>query len=319
MKKLRIGIVGYGNLGKGVEQAIAKSPDMELAAIFSRRSLEASVPVYALSALGDYREQLDLLILCGGSASDLPAQTPELAEQFNVIDSFDTHAEIPKHFAAVDAAARRGGKTALISCGWDPGLFSLNRVLAAAILPEGETYTFWGKGVSQGHSSAILQVPGVKRAVQYSVPEQAALDQVRAGGNPRLTTRDKHQRICYVVPQDGADTAAIEQAIVTMPHYFAAYNTTVHFIGEEEFLAAHTAMPHGGFVIHTTADDPKQRMEFQLELASNPAFTGAVLVAYARAVGRMAAEGKAGGYSVLDIPFGYLSPLPREELIAKML
>ena len=322
---IKIGIVGYGNLGKGAEQAVAASPDMELAAVFTRResgvATESGVPAVHMSKLADYIGKIDVMLLCGGSATDLPEQTPAIVKFFNVVDSFDTHANIPQHFAAVDAAAKTAGTVGLISCGWDPGLFSLNRLLGSCVLPEGHEYTFWGKGVSQGHSDAIRRIDGVQNAVQYTVPVPEALEAVRAGREPELTARQKHTRLCYVVAKDGADTAAIEKAIVTMPNYFADYDTTVHFIDETAFKRDHSAMPHGGHVIRSgmTGDGTRQRMEFSLELGSNPAFTGSVLAAYARAAFRLGAEGKTGAFSVFDVPFSYLSDKTSAELLAEML
>ena len=320
--KIRVGIVGYGNLGRGVELALQKNEDMELVAIFTRRKPESITPltqdvkVVHISQVENYKGNIDVMILCGGSATDLPEQGPYLAGLFNTVDSFDTHARIPEYFAKVDEAARRGGNLCLISTGWDPGLFSLMRVLGDAILPQGHTYTFWGKGVSQGHSDAVRRVAGVKNAVQYTIPVEDAIRRVRSGENPELTTREKHVRVCYVVPEEGADLKRIEQEIKNMPHYFADYDTTVHFISEEEFKANHSGMPHGGMVIHSgrTGESTKQRMEFSLELGSNPEFTSSVLVAYARAVYRLAKEGQVGARTVFDIPIAYLSPKNGEEL-----
>lgn len=327
MKKIRIGIAGYGNLGRGVEMALAHHPDMELVGVFTRRSPEslrlmtAAVPVHAIAEIERFREAIDVLILCGGSKSDLPEQGPLLAAGFNTVDSFDTHARIPAYFAAVDAAARSGGNTALIAVGWDPGLFSLNRLYGEAILPLGATYTFWGKGLSQGHSDAIRRVPGVKGGVQYTLPVPSAIDQVRSGTMPTLSTRDKHTRDCYVVLEEGADPAAVEQAIVTMPDYFADYDTTVHFISEDELKAKHAAMPHGGFVIRSgmTGSGNQEVVEYSLRLDSNPEFTASVLVAYARATWRLNQAGEIGARSVFDVAPGLLSPKTpaqlREELL----
>ena len=326
---IRIGIMGYGNLGRGVEYAVAQNPDMQLAAVFTRRdpaSIQAAtpdVPVLAAAKAAEMRDKIDVMILCGGSATDLPKQTPALARLFNVVDSFDTHARIPEHFAAVDAAAKEGGTLALISAGWDPGLFSLNRVYASAVLPQGETYTFWGKGVSQGHSDAIRRVEGVQDARQYTVPVESALEAVRSGAQPVLTTRQKHTRECFVVAKPGADTARIEKEIKEMPNYFADYDTTVHFISEEELLRDHAGLPHGGMVIRTgkTGKDSANThvIEYKLTLDSNPEFTSSILVAYARAVWRMHEAGQQGCKTVLDVPPALLSPLSGEELRATML
>ncbi len=321
---IRIGIAGYGNLGKGVEAAIRQNPDMELAAVLTRRGPQGvqirtpGVPVYSMDQAEKLVDAVDVMILCGGSATDLPEQTPRLAALFNVVDSFDTHARIPEHFADVDAAARAAGKTAVISAGWDPGLFSLNRVYAGAILPEGKTYTFWGKGVSQGHSDAIRRIAGVKDARQYTIPVESALEAVRSGANPDLTTRQKHTRECFVVAEEGADLARIENEIKTMPNYFDEYDTTVHFISEEELLRDHKGIPHGGFVISTgkTGWDKENThvVEYRLKLDSNPEFTSSVLVACARAAFRMNREGLTGCKTILDIPPAYLSAKSGEEL-----
>ncbi len=329
MEKIRIGIAGYGNLGKGVELAVRQNPDMELAAVFTRRAPESvslktpGVPVYKDDQLADKAKELDVLIICGGSATDLPKQTPEMAKYVSVIDSFDTHAKIPEHFAAVDAACKAAGTLGIISVGWDPGLFSLNRLYAESILPNGSSYTFWGKGVSQGHSDAIRRVPGVKRGIQYTVPVEEAMEQVRACKNPELTTRQKHTRECFVVAEEGADKAAIEEAIKTMPNYFDEYDTTVNFITEEEFEANHKGMPHGGFVMRSgktgDGENTDQMIEFSLKLGSNPEFTSSVLVAYARAAYRMKKEGQSGCKTVFDIAPAYLSPASPEELRAHSL
>lgn len=329
MEKIRIGIAGYGNLGKGVELAIRQNKDMELAGIFTRRDPEnvklatPGAKAYKLDAAKEMKDQIDVMIICGGSATDLPKQTPELAKYFNVIDSFDTHANIPQHFAAVDAVCKESGTLAMISGGWDPGLFSLNRLYAESILPNGKTYTFWGKGVSQGHSDAIRRVPGVKRGIQYTVPIEEAMTQVRSGSQPELTTREKHLRECYVVAEEGADLKQIEESIRTMKNYFAEYDTVVNFITEEEFNAVHNKMPHGGFVMRSglTGDGEKthQMIEYSLKLESNPEFTSSVLVAYARAVARMRAEGAIGCKTVFDIAPSYLSPMSAEELRAHLL
>lgn len=321
MDKIKVGIVGYGNLGRGVENALKQNPDMELVAIFSRREGVCGQKMVHISKIEEFKDKVDVMILCGGSATDLPVQGPQLAKWFNTVDSFDTHAKIPEYFAAVDEAAKEGGNLSLISTGWDPGLFSLNRLLANAVLPNGKDYTFWGKGISQGHSDAIRRVEGVADAKQYTVPVAAALDEVRSGSNPELTTRQKHERVCYVVAKEGADKAKIEQDIKTMPNYFADYNTTVHFISQEELDKNHSAMPHGGFVIRTgeTGDGTKQRMEFSLELGSNPAFTSSVLVCCARAVARMAKKENVGAVTIFDVPFAYLSPKSGEELRRELL
>ncbi len=327
--KTRIGILGYGNLGRGTEIAVKAAPDMELAAVFTRRSPESvkilteGVPVVSVNEIEAWADKIDVLVLCGGSATDLPVQTPKYAKLFNVIDSFDTHARIPEHFANVDAAAKEGGKVAMISVGWDPGLFSLNRVYGSAILPDGNDYTFWGKGVSQGHSDAIRRVKGVKNAKQYTVPVQAALDSVRNGENPELTTRQKHLRECYVVLEEGADAAAVEKEIKEMPNYFADYDTTVHFISEEELLTNHAGMAHGGFVFRSGCTgvnkENKHIIEYRLTLDSNPEFTTSVLIAYARAAKRMYDEGIRGAKTVLDVPPAYLSTMSGEELRAHCL
>ncbi|MBQ3795447.1 MAG: diaminopimelate dehydrogenase [Butyrivibrio sp.] len=325
----RIGILGYGNLGKGVELAVAAAPDMELVAVFTRRDPSSlsirtqGVPVVSVSEVAQYKDKIDVMILCGGSATDLPVQTPEYAGMFNVVDSFDTHARIPEHFSNVDAAAKSAGKVAVISCGWDPGMFSLARVYSNAILPDGNDYTFWGKGVSQGHSDAIRRIKGVKNAKQYTIPVESALEAVRSGKNPELTTREKHTRECFVVLEDGADAAAVEKEIKEMPNYFADYDTTVHFISEEELLKNHSGMAHGGFVFRsgkTGADKEHNHIiEYSLKLDSNPEFTTSVLVAVARAAFRMQSEGMTGCKTMLDIPPAYLSNLSGEELRAHLL
>lgn len=324
---IRIGIVGYGNLGRGVEAALALNPDMQLTGIYTRRApsrlkpLHASTPVYAMDSLLSHKGQVDVLILCGGSKDDLPRQAPALAAHFNLIDSFDTHARIPEHFANVDQAARAGQTTALISAGWDPGMFSINRVLGEALLPDGATYTFWGKGLSQGHSDAIRRVPGVAGGVQYTIPVQEAVDKVRSGVRPELSTREKHTRECHVVLEAGADAEAVRQAIVEMPHYFDQYDTTVHFISAEELAREHGAMPHGGFVIRSGNTSPavKQVIEYRLQLDSNPEFTSSVLVAYARAAHRMAQAGQHGCKTVFDVAPGLLSPKSAGQLRAELL
>ncbi len=326
---IQIGILGYGNLGRGVEYAVDACADMELAAVFTRRDPTAlhirrtGVPVVSVNEMDAWKDKIDVLILCGGSATDLPVQTPKYAKAFNVVDSFDTHARIPEHFAAVDAAAKAGGKVAVISVGWDPGLFSLSRAYANAILPNGKDYTFWGRGVSQGHSDAIRRISGVKNAKQYTVPVDAALEAVRSGKNPILSTREKHTRECFVVLEEGADAARVEQEIKTMPNYFADYDTTVHFITEREFEEKHSGLAHGGFVIRSgeTGDNGLHRhiMELSLKLDSNPEFTASILAAYARAVYRLAGEGQNGAKTVLDIPPAYLSQKTNEELRASLL
>ena len=324
---IRIGIAGHGNLGRGVEAAIARNPDMELVGIYTRRPPEqvqpvtAGAAVFGMDALAQHADRIDVLILCGGSKEDLPQQGPELAALFNTVDSFDTHARIPEYFAAVDAPARANGKTALISAGWDPGMFSINRVIGEALLPEGATYTFWGKGLSQGHSDAIRRVPGVAGGVQYTLPVEEAVERVRSGERPELTTREKHRRDCYVVLKEGADAEAVRQAIVTMPHYFDEYDTTVNFISAEELRRDHAAMPHGGFVIRSgnTSVENAQVIEYGLKLGSNPEFTSSVLVAYARAVHRMHQQGDVGAKTVFDVAPGLLSPKSAEQLRAEQL
>ena len=321
---IRIGIFGYGNLGRGVEAAIRQNEDMELVAVFTRRAPETvrlfteGVPVYHADDVMQYRDAIDVMILCGGSASDLPVQTPALAEHFTVVDSFDTHAKIPVHFENVDKAAKRGGNVAVISVGWDPGMFSLNRLLGGAILPDGKDYTFWGPGVSQGHSDAIRRIEGVANAKQYTVPVPEALEAVRAGKQPDFTTREKHTRVCYVVAKEGADKAKIEREIKTMPNYFADYDTTVYFVSEEELAREHGGIPHGGFVIRSGKTglhgEHRHVMEYSLKLDSNPEFTSSVLVAYARAAHRLATGGEVGCKTVLDVPPAYLSALTGEEL-----
>ena len=326
---IRVGILGYGNLGKGVESAIAQNDDMELKAVFTRRNPEsvsvrtAGVKVLQADELSHMQDELDVLILCGGSATDLPVQTPQYASMYNVVDSFDTHARIPEHFAAVDAAAKKAGKVSLISCGWDPGMFSLNRLYANCVLPEGKDYTFWGKGVSQGHSDAVRRIEGVKDCRQYTIPVEKAVEAVRSGSNPELTTREKHTRECFVVAEEGADLAKIENEIKTMPNYFSDYDTTVHFITEEEMKRDHSGLPHGGMVIRTGVTgmekEHKHVIEYSLKLDSNPEFTGSVIVAYARAVSRMNKEGMSGCKTVFDVAPAYLSPKSPEELRAHML
>ena len=321
---MRIGILGYGNLGRGVECAIKQNPDMELAAVFTRRApenvsiLTKSAEVCSVNDIEQWKDRIDVLILCGGSATDLPEQTPKYAELFNVVDSFDTHARIPEHFDDVDAAAKKSGHVGIISVGWDPGMFSLNRMYANAILTNGKDYTFWGKGVSQGHSDAIRRIKGVKDGKQYTIPVEAALEAVRSGKNPELTTREKHTRECFVVAEEGADLARIENEIKTMPNYFDEYDTTVHFISEEELKRDHSGIPHGGFVIRTGKtgwnDENSHVIEYSLKLDSNPEFTSSVIVAYARAAYRMNQEGQKGCKTVFDVAPAYLSALSGEEL-----
>lgn len=324
---IKIGILGYGNLGRGVEQAVLHNSDMELVAVYSRRDPASvktvtGVKVVSTEVLDEGKEDIDVLIICGGSATDLPQMTPKYAAMYNVIDSFDTHANIPVHFANVDSAAKASGKVGLISCGWDPGMFSLNRLYAESVLPGGKAYTFWGKGVSQGHSDAIRRIDGVKDARQYTVPVDAALEAVRSGKNPELTTREKHTRLCYVVAEDGADKARIEEEIKTMPNYFADYDTTVNFISEEEMKQNHSGLPHGGSVIYSgsTGDGSmKHVIEYKLTLDSNPEFTGSVLTAYARAVYRMNKDGQSGARTVFDVAPAQLSPLSGDDIRAHML
>ena len=328
MDKIRIGIVGYGNIGRGVEQSVKRNEDMELKAVFTRRD-PASVKIQTEGAevkhfddMEAMKDEIDVMILCGGSATDLPVIGPKVAASFNTIDSFDTHAKIPEYFANVDKAAKEGKNVSIISVGWDPGMFSLNRLYAESILVQGSTYTFWGKGVSQGHSDAIRRIEGVKNGIQYTVPIEAAVDQVRSGSEPELTTRQKHLRECYVVAEEGADKAAIEEAIKTMPNYFDEYDTTVTFITEEELKANHSKMPHGGFVIRTGetgCEGNKHVIEYSLRLDSNPEFTGSVLVAYARAAYRLSQKGESGARSVFDIAPAMLSQMTPEELRAHML
>lgn len=326
---IRIGIMGYGNLGRGIECAVKKNSDMELVAVFSRRNPETvkilteSAKVYSADEVLNFKDKIDVLILCGGSATDLPVQTPEYAEHFNVVDSFDTHAKIPEHFANVDAKAKQGGNIAVISCGWDPGMFSLSRLYSNAILPDGNDYTFWGKGVSQGHSDAIRRIDGVVDAKQYTIPVDAALEAVRSGSNPELSVRDKHIRECFVVAEDGADKDRIENEIKTMPNYFADYNTVVHFITKEELARDHSGIPHGGFVIRTGKsgwnDENSHVIEYSLKLDSNPEFTAGVIAACARAAYRMKAEGASGCKTMFDIPPAYLINKSAEEIRAHML
>ena len=326
---IKIGILGYGNLGRGVECAVKQNDDMELVAVFTRRNpedvkiLTETATVCNVADVEDWKDKIDVMIICGGSATDLPKQTPVYAKMFNVIDSFDTHARIPEHFANVDAAAKEGGHVGIISVGWDPGMFSLNRLYANAILPDGNDYTFWGKGVSQGHSDAIRRVEGVKDGKQYTIPVEAALKAVRNGENPELTTRQKHTRECFVVLEEGADAAKVEEEIKTMPNYFSDYDTTVHFISEEELKANHSGIPHGGFVLRSGKTgwdgENKHLIEYSLKLDSNPEFTSSVLIAYARAAYRLASEGQIGCKTVFDIAPAYLSAKDGAELRKSLL
>jgi len=327
MEKIRIGLMGYGNLGKGAELAIAKCDDMELKAIFTRRAPESihpiteGVSVFRAEDAKLHRDEIDVLILCGGSATDLPKQGPEYAAYFHTVDSFDTHAKIPEYFDAMDAALKASGHVGIISVGWDPGLFSVNRMMSGAILPDGEYYTFWGKGVSQGHSDAIRRIEGVADAKQYTVPVDSAVEAARSGLNPTLTTRQKHTRVCYVVLKDGADADKIENEIKTMPNYFADYDTFVNFISMEEFKRDHSSMPHGGFVIRSgkSGSGAKHVIEYSLKLESNPEFTSSVLIAYARAIYKLSKEGRTGCTTVFDIPPAYLSPLDGAALRKELL
>ena len=325
---MKIGIYGYGNLGKGVELSVAQNSDMELFGVFSRRDPQSvktltGAKVFSADDVLKYKNDIDVLIICGGSATDLPKMTPDLAEHFNVVDSFDTHADIPTHFKRVDEAAKKGSHTALISCGWDPGMFSLNRLYASALLPNGNDYTFWGKGVSQGHSDAIRRIDGVLDARQYTCPVESALELVRSGANPELSTRQKHTRLCYVVAKDGADLKKIEQEIKTMPKYFADYDTTVYFITKEELDREHSGIPHGGFVIRTgktgLSGEHSHVIEYSLKLDSNPEFTASVLVAFARAINKAYLKGDFGAKTVFDIPPADISACSHEELLAHML
>ena len=325
-QKIRIGICGYGNLGKGVQKAICQNSDMELVAVFTRRdptqiSKQTSVKVLPITEVAQWMNQIDVMIMCGGSATDLPDQVPTFAKLFCTVDSFDTHAKIPQYSNAVDEEAKSGGNVSIISVGWDPGMFSNMRAYAEAILPFSHTYTFWGRGVSQGHSDAIRRIEGVKDARQYTIPVPKAMEMVRAGENPELSTREKHERECFVVAEDGADLSAIEKEIITMPNYFADYDTTVHFITQEELDKNHKGLPHGGSVISCgqTGEETKQVMEYSLTLDSNPEFTGAVLVAYARAAYRMKKEGITGAKTVLDVPPIMLNQNEREEVIKRLL
>ena len=325
---IKIGILGYGNLSRGVESAILQNTDMELVAVFTRRSPEniktkSGVPVFTVSELESYKDEIDVLVLGGGSATDLPAQTPEYVKYFNVVDSFDTHAKIPEHFENVNKAAKEAGKVGIISVGWDPGMFSLLRMISTSVLPEGENYTFWGKGVSQGHSDAIRRIKGVKDARQYTIPVEEAVNRVRKGENPELSTRDTHVRECFVVVEEGTDKSAIESEIINMPNYFSDYNTTVHFISEEEMARDHNGLPHGGFVLRSGVTgfnkENKHIVEYSLKLDSNPEFTGSVIAAYARAAYRLSKEGVSGCKTVFDVAPAYLSPISDEELRRTML
>ena len=325
--QIRVAIAGYGNLGRGVEAALSQNPDMRLVGVFSRRDpssvklLDSNTPVYAMADIEQYQDQVDVMILCGGSKSDLPEQGPYLAKFFNTVDSFDTHAKVPEYYAALDQSARDAGRVAMLSVGWDPGLFSLNRLFGEAILPEGETYTFWGKGLSQGHSDAVRGVAGVKSGVQYTLPSEDAIARVRSGEKPELSTREKHKRECYVVLEDGADADVVRDSIVSMPHYFADFDTTVNFIDQATFAEEHSSMPHGGFVIRSghTGNDSTQTIEYSLALGSNPEFTASVLVAYARAVHRLARVSDIGAKTVFDIAPGLLSPKSPAQLRKELL
>lgn len=324
MNKIRVGIMGYGNLGRGVEIAVGKADDMELVAVFTRRDnvvTDKGLKCVNVERMAEYRDKIDVMILCGGSATDLPKQGVEAVKLFNTVDSFDTHARIPEYFDNMNKAAKASGHLGIISVGWDPGLFSVARMLFGAILPDGKDYTFWGKGVSQGHSDAIRRIDGVKNAIQYTIPIESALNEVRNGGGQGLTVRDKHLRECYVVAEEGADKAKIESEIKNMPNYFSDYDTTVHFISEEELKANHSAMPHGGFVIRNgeTDNGVNNVLELSIKLDSNPLFTSSVLTAYARAIARMAKEGNSGAVTVFDVPISKLSPFSNEELRAKLL
>lgn len=322
--KIRIGIIGYGNLGKGAELAIQQNSDMELVAVFTRRNPEtihSSAKVASVNDIESYIEKIDVMLLCGGSAKDLPKQVIEFSRHFHTVDSFDNHGKIPEYFEAVNTNTLKHGTLSLISSGWDPGLFSMARLLEECVLPDGKTYTFWGKGLSQGHSDAIRKVKGVKNGVQYTIPSEDALEKVRSGKQPDLGVADKHKRICYVVLEDGADRTEVETAIKTMPNYFEPYDTTVHFISEEKLNKDHTDMPHGGIVLRSgkSKNNFNQRIEFSLALDSNPDFTSSVLVAYARAVHKLAKDGKRGAITVFDVPLGYLSPKSPEELRRSLL
>lgn len=324
---IRIGILGYGNLGRGVEIAISKNPDMQLDAVFTRRSPDSlatyfdHTPVYSVDDIAQFKDKIDVLILCGGSKDDLPKQGPEMAALFNIVDSFDTHARIPEYFESVDAPAMANNKTALISIGWDPGMFSINRLYGEALLPDGDTYTFWGKGLSQGHSDAVRRVEGVKAGVQYTIPSQTAIEKVRSSVRPELSTKEKHVRECYVVLDEGADAETVKQAIVTMPNYFADFDTTVHFIDEDTLQREHNKMPHGGFVIRSgnTSENHAQVVEYALQLNSNPEFTASVLVAYTRACYRLSQQGQYGCKTAFDVAPGLLSAKSAAQLRKELL
>ena len=324
---IKVGILGYGNLGRGVEAAVKKNEDMELVAVYTRRDPASmtinteGVPVKSVAELDTGKENIDVLVICGGSATDLPEMTPKYAAMYNVIDSFDTHARVPEHFANVDAAAKKAGKIGIISCGWDPGMFSISRLYATAVLPDGKDYTFWGKGVSQGHSDAVRRIEGVLDCRQYTIPVPQALDKVRSGADPTLSTREKHTRECFVVAEEGADLARIENEIKTMPNYFSDYDTTVTFISAEEMKQDHSGLPHGGSVIYSgsTSDGNKHVIEYSLKLDSNPEFTGSVLIACARAAQRLNSEGASGAKTIFDLPPAYLSAKSGEELRAHLL
>ena len=328
MSQIRIGIVGYGNIGRGVEAAIARNPDCRLDAVFTRRDpkelsiASANVIAASLDRITEYKDKIDVMLLCGGSMSDLPIQGPQIAEHFSTVDSYDNHAKIPEYLASVNAAAKKGNTVALISAGWDPGLFSMARLLGGASLPDGTDYTFWGRGVSQGHSDAVRRVDGVANAIQYTVPIPQAVDAVRSGSNPVLATRQKHTRECYVVAKPGADLKQIEADIKNMPNYFADYDTTVTFVTAEELKAGHSKMPHAGSVLRsgiTGSEENTHVVEFSLTLGSNPEFTGSVMVAFARAATRLSEEGKTGGFTPFDVPLAYLSATPRDQLIKSLL
>jgi diaminopimelate dehydrogenase len=326
VEKIRIGICGYGNLGRGIESEISKSSDMELVAIFTRRDpsslkIASNTPIDHIDNVQNWKDKIDVMIMCGGSSTDLPVQVPAMAKLFNTVDSFDTHAKIPEYFENVDKSAKEGNNISLISCGWDPGMFSIMRLYSSSILPSGKTYTFWGKGISQGHSDAIRRIEGVKDARQYTIPVEEAMARVRNGENPELTTGEKHIRECFVVAEEGADLARIENEIKTMPNYFDEYNTTVHFISQEELNRDYSKMPHGGFVIHSgsTGENNKHIMEFRLQLDSNPEFTSSVLIAFSRAIYRMKKQGQTGAKTVFDVPPILLSPKSQEELRKEML
>lgn len=323
---IKVGIVGYGNLGRGVRLAVEKAPDMECVGIFTRRAPETvkpviDTPVYSFSDMENFVGKIDVMILCGGSATDLPELTKKVLKNFNTVDSFDTHAKIPEYFANLDAVAKESGKLSLISVGWDPGLFSIARMLFGAVLPDGNDYTFWGRGVSQGHSDAIRRIEGVKNGIQYTIPKEDALLSVRNGDNPVLSTKEKHLRECFVVLEDGADKDLVEKTIKEMPNYFADYDTVVHFISEEELKEKHSKLPHGGFVLRSgnTTKENKHLLELSIKLDSNPEFTGSVVTAYARATAKMAKEGKIGAITAFDIPLGYLSEKSPEELRKNLL